>query len=1797
MIKYRFTLNFYILILAWTFSYLNLSGQVVINEICPTNVSIISDSKGEYDDWFELHNTGSSVVNLNGYSISDDSTKPLQFTFPSYNLGAGQKVIVFASDQTNKVIVNHWEMPVNAGAYWRYSPGSASIDTNWRNPGFIDTVWALDFAGIGFGDDDDNTTIPVGASVMLRKTFIIPDTSQILKAVLMMDYDDGFVAYLNGTEIARANIGTAGYRPAWDALASNAHEARSYRGLALDSFYISPSKFKSLLRPGNNVLAIEVHNSPANSDDLTAIPYLFFGMSTSASTFMAIPSWFKVPDKEYFSAKFKLSRFGETLYLYNSSGGIVDRKNYPALENNNSYCRIPDGSSNWCFVETPTPEKSNNSITCFNSYAFSPLFSKQGGYFISAQTVSISTNTPGGVIRYTTNGDIPTLNSPVYTSPIIVSSTKSIRAKVFANGSLPSPMVTNTYFINGVTRLSTFSITTDSLNLWDYNTGIYVLGPGAAATSPYKGANYWKDWEIPATIEYFDKSKNLVIRLNADIKIYGNYSRAKPQKSFEIKLKDSYGTGSFVYSLYPDKPYVDDISNIILRNSGTDWNKVHFRDAMMERIMKNTNSGYLAAEPAIVYLNGAYWGVYCINENHDQHWMKNNLGFSKSEIDYLKESGSSIKVGVGSDSSFWTMYNYATTETPTTQKYYDKINSSLDLKNYTDYFVAETFYNNGDWIGDWTNNIKMWRPNSPGSKWRYLLYDLDFGFGLYGDENDNRLAKARNPLAFSHSSEMFDAVLKNPTYKNYFINRYADLMNTIFLPSNINAIMHSLKDTMSFDMPAHFAKWGSSTTNWNSEITKMMAFANARPDIIKEQIKSEFSLSKIVTLTLQTSPEGSGRIEINTITPTSYPWTGDYFDGNPVTITAIPNPGFTFDHWSSTRAIKKSNPNQTVTYNFTSDEVIKAFFRGSAVTPKICVSELNYNSNSSNNSGDWIELHNYGTAKIDISGWKLSDGSDNHNYVFPTGTVLPVNGYLVLVEDSIKFKAQYPSVKNWLGLIGFNFANNGDQVRLITNLKSSYISFYYQDLTPWPVNADGLGYTCELSSNTSNPNNGSSWFAGCIGGSPGRAYNQNLSVPVSVTGSTTICTGSSTKLYASYFQGSTYQWKKNNINISGAIDSVYNASQVGSYSVNITNNGCSALTPSIALTSVTQHPDPVTTAASRCGDGALTLLATSSDSVYWFDDSPIGNQVGVGDIFEIPFLTQSKTYYARTGKNCASNPVATLAEIIPLAASPVSNDTLRCGPGIVTLIATDTAEIRWYNAATGGGLLATGTSFTTNMLQNDTSFFIEAGSVCPSPRIEVSITISATPEPLVSDASRCGDGILTLTASSSSPVFWYRNQSGGSPIGSGLIFTTLFLTEADTLYAEANNGCPSARVRGLAIVNPIPPDPIANDVTICIPGNVILTADATEIVNWYDSLSGGNLLHTGSIFTTPVLSSTQTYYSSNGYECLSNRIPVQAIVSSAPSAPMVVDDSRCDTGSITLIAASSDTVYWFDSPLDGNLLAIGNLFETPSLTTTTTYYVEAGSYCRSSRIVVNAVINHLPAPPVVTDASRCGPGSLSLSASSPLQISWYSSASGGLPIDTGASYTTPYITTNTTYYVIANSICASIPVAVNADIYSNPSVNLGPDTIIIPGGQTITLDAGQGFALYNWSTNQTTSQINISSPGNYDVVVTDGNGCTATDAIFVNIITTISTVNANNSIKLYPNPANDFVNVEISDLRGKAALIKLFSIDGKMLIKEEVNSIYGRIVKKISLTGIAQGVYFLTVESEKNSTTMKIIVE
>ncbi len=164
--------------------------------------------------------------------------------------------------------IDHWESIVIPGSEFNYIVPTSELSSDWSTMGFNDSDWENGNSSIGYGDDDDATVTANVASVYLRKTFSIVDLSAIEELLLHMDYDDGFVAYLNGQEVARSLM--TGSPPAYDQLSDGLHEALLYQNQVPEKFDISPS----LLIQGENVLAIQVHNESLSSSDLTALPVL-----------------------------------------------------------------------------------------------------------------------------------------------------------------------------------------------------------------------------------------------------------------------------------------------------------------------------------------------------------------------------------------------------------------------------------------------------------------------------------------------------------------------------------------------------------------------------------------------------------------------------------------------------------------------------------------------------------------------------------------------------------------------------------------------------------------------------------------------------------------------------------------------------------------------------------------------------------------------------------------------------------------------------------------------------------------------------------------------------------------------------------------------------------------------------------------------------------------------------------------------------------------------------------------------------------------------------------------------------------------------------------------------------------------------------------------------------------------------------------------------------------------------------------------------------------------------------------
>ncbi len=196
--------------------------------------------------------------------------------------------------------VNHWETICFDSSQWHYVIPDASTTSDWANLGFDDSGWTIASGGFGMGDNDDNTTLPSGTvAVYQRFSFTVANVNAITKLILAADYDDGFVAYLNGIEIARSGFST-GITPAYNSVAESQHEANLYQGLNPVTTIITGPLLQSALMSGNNILAIQTHNVSTTSSDITARYFLLAGLNITGNIYnTSLPSWFTPPFEFY----------------------------------------------------------------------------------------------------------------------------------------------------------------------------------------------------------------------------------------------------------------------------------------------------------------------------------------------------------------------------------------------------------------------------------------------------------------------------------------------------------------------------------------------------------------------------------------------------------------------------------------------------------------------------------------------------------------------------------------------------------------------------------------------------------------------------------------------------------------------------------------------------------------------------------------------------------------------------------------------------------------------------------------------------------------------------------------------------------------------------------------------------------------------------------------------------------------------------------------------------------------------------------------------------------------------------------------------------------------------------------------------------------------------------------------------------------------------------------------------------------------------------------------------------------
>jgi len=424
---------------------------------------------------------------------------------------------------------------------------------------------------------------------------------------------------------------------------------------------------------------------------------------------------------------------------------------------------------------------------------------------------------------------------------------------------------------------------------------------------------------------------------------------------------------------------------------------------------------------------------------------------------------------------------------------------------------------------------------------------------------------------------------------------------------------------------------------------------------------------------------------------------------------------------------------------------------------------------------------------------------------------------------------------------------------------------------------------------------------------------------------------------------------------------------------------------------------------------------------------------------------------------------------------PVVADESACPGTSVTLTATAPGgTYQWYDAATGGNFLATGPTFTTPPITTKTFFYVETTlNGCTSARTMVTVTLISGPK--TTDGSTCAGGSATLMASGATGYQWYDAPTGGTLVGTASSFVTPPLFNTTTYYVVGiTNGCASARTAVIAAVLPTPAAPTAPGVTTCYGSvtNLHASSVAGAVFDWFDVPAGGTSLISSPDYTTPVLTTTTTYYvqaSVNG--CIGPRTAVTVTVNAIPPAPTVADVSTCSGSAATLTAtAPGGTYQWFGSATSNTILGTGNTFTTPVLFTSDTYYVQATiGGCTGPRAAVNVTVNPSPTAPTAPGQTICSGSTATLTALGPGgNYEWYDAATGGNLLIAGASYTTPVLTATTTYYVQTTMAgCTSPRTAVTVTVNPVPAAPTAAGVTICTGS-VATLSASESGSAFEW---------------------------------------------------------------------------------------------------------------------------------
>jgi len=507
-------------------------------------------------------------------------------------------------------------------------------------------------------------------------------------------------------------------------------------------------------------------------------------------------------------------------------------------------------------------------------------FSHPQGFYSEGFSLTISNIPAGAVVHYTMDGKLPGLRSPVYENPLPINSKADIpyvysgiptnpldtpfpwyiwktpagnvnkatilRVRLFYNNMPSDESYILTYFVDPeifhrYNKLPVVSLVTDSLSLFDYETGIYIPGIQYEMDGNWDwwgggNQNYTMrgdEWERLANLAFFEGNGQLAFQQDVGIRIHGGGTRVYPQKSLRIYARSKYGKSKMNYRFFPEKE-VNEYKRIVLSNNGQDFLNGTMNDVITAAITRHLDVDIQDFQPAIVLINGEYWGIHNIRDRIDKYYLAYTHNVDPEDLDLLEGNGI---VEEGNATEYFDLIDFINTHDLSVDSVYNYVAGKIDIPAYIDYNICKQYLSVIDWPG---NNISMWRAHTPGSKWRWILFDNNDAM-LFSDMNSIALSMEAGGTQWPNpdwSTLIFRSLMLNDEFRLQYLARFEHHLQTTFTPDRVIHYIDSISDLFTPVISEHIQRWNypPSTSYRNDVIAQMKNFAVNRQAVVRSEL-------------------------------------------------------------------------------------------------------------------------------------------------------------------------------------------------------------------------------------------------------------------------------------------------------------------------------------------------------------------------------------------------------------------------------------------------------------------------------------------------------------------------------------------------------------------------------------------------------------------------------------------------------------------------------------------------------------------------------------------------------------------------------------------------------------------------------------------------------------------------------------------------------------------------------------------------------------------------------------------------